>query len=553
MKTTRRGLMAKAAGLTATGLAAAGCSEWRVNGFDALNLTLDIANNGEPLSLDPHKVSGTWENNLVGSMFIGLTTEDEHADPIPGMAERWEVSDDGLVWTFFLRDAVWSDGVPVTAHDFVAAYRRILNPETKAQYASILYPIKNSELLNNSQDDVVDMSSLGVRAIDDKIFEMTLEHPAPYLPSMLKHYTSYPIPRHVLERMGPDGQTPIGDDWVKPANIVVNGPYKLKSWQSNYIVVMDKNDLFYDAQNVQLRRLYFYPTTDANVQARGVISGERGWATNFPSNKVETLRAQLPGYVRTTAYLLVQYLSFNTTRAPFNDVRVRRALSMAINREFIATQIYKTSEQPAYSNVPPGVLLYPGEPHFTWRDQPIEQRQAEARRLLEEAGYGPSNPLQFEFSHRNSGDNPRVAVVVQADWRAIAPWVTVQLAGTEVQVHYATLRAKDFAVGDGGWVADYNDAKSFLFLHETRTGPQNYSGYSNPAYDALMVQASRESVAQRRADILQQAEQLMLDDAPIAPIVFGSSRNLITPMLEGFQENLEDIHRIRYFRTARQT
>jgi oligopeptide transport system substrate-binding protein len=545
MNTTRRGLMAGAAGL-----AVAGCADGRVIGFDAPNLTLDVANGGEPLSLDPHKVSGTWENNLVGSMFVGLTTEDEHADPIPGMAERWETSDDGLVWTFYLREATWSDGAPVTAHDFVAAYRRIIDPATMAQYASVLYPIKNAEALNSATDDVVDMTSLGVRAIDDKTFEMTLEHPAPYLPSLLKHYTSYPIPSHVLARIGPDGETPIGDDWIKPENIVVNGPYKLKSWQSNYIVVMEKNERFFDAENVQLQRLYFYPTTDPNVQARGVIAGERGWATNFASNKVDELRNQLPGFVRVSPYLLVQYLSFNTTRAPFNDARVRRALTMAINRDFIANQIYRTGEQPAYSNVPNGVLLYPGEPHFRWRDQPLSERQAEARRLLEEAGFGPNNPLQFEFKHRNSGDNPRVAVVVQADWRAIAPWVTVQLVGTEVQVHYATLRAKDFAVGDGGWVADYNDAKSFLYLHETRTGPQNYSGYSNPAYDDLMRRANREPDEGARAALLQEAEQLMLDDAPISPIVFGTSRNLVTPLVAGYQDNLEDIHRVRYFRVA---
>ncbi len=548
MNTTRRGLMAGAAGFTAA--TAAGCANERVIGFDALNLTLDIANSGEPLSLDPHKTSGTWENNLVGAMFMGLATENELAEPVPGMAERWETSEDLLTWTFYLREATWSDGEPVTAHDFVAGYRRILNPDTKSQYASVLYAIKNAQILNEMTDEVVDMSSLGVRAIDDRTFEMQLNYPTPYLPSLLKHYTSYPIPRHVLERIGPDGQTPIGNDWIKPENIVVNGPFKLKSWQSNYIVVMEKNERFYDAQNVQLRRLYFYPTNDANVQARGVLAGERGWSTNFPSNKVEELRDQLPGFVRVAPYLLTQYLSFNTTRAPFNDARVRRALAMAINREFIATQIYRTGETPAYANVPPGIAGYPGLPHFRWRDTPLARRQEDARRLLQEAGFGPNNPLSFEFKHRNSGDNPRVAVVVQADWRAIAPWVTVQLVGTEVQVHYDTLRAKNFDVGDGGWVADYNDAYSYLFLHEKRTGPQNYSGYDNPTYDALIARANVERDPTVRADILQEAEQIMLDDAPISPLVIGTSRNLMTPMLDGFADNVEDIHRVRYFKVA---
>jgi oligopeptide transport system substrate-binding protein len=541
MNTTRRGLLAGAAGLSTLGVA--GCWGERVTGFDPAALSLDIANGGEPLSLDPHKASGTWENNLIGQMFVGLTTEDPKAEPIPGMAERWETSPDGLVWTFYLREAVWSDGEPVTAYDFEYAYRRILNPATQAQYASVLYPIKNAEILNNSQDAEVDMSSLGVRAIDARTFEMTLEHPAPYLPALLKHYTSYPVPKHLIERLG--------DDWIRPENLVVNGPYTVSSWKSNYIIVMDKNPAFFDAQNVQLQRLYFYPTSDPNVQARGVVSGERGWATNFASNKVGELREQVPGYVRVFDYLLVQYLSFNTQRPPFNDARIRRALSMAINREFIATQIYRTNESPAYSNVPNGVLNYPGRSHFRWRDTPLDERQAEARRLLAEAGFGADNPLTFELKHRNSGDNPRVAVVIQADWREIG--VNVELIGTEVQVHYATLRAKDFAVGDGGWVADYNDAKSYLYLHETRTGPQNYSGFSNPEYDALMVAASREPDVTKRADILQQAEQLMLDEAAICPLVFGTSRNLVNPLLEGYEDNLEDIHRIRWFRAATQS
>jgi oligopeptide transport system substrate-binding protein len=200
--------------------------------------------------------------------------------------------------------------------------------------------------------------------------------------------------------------------------------------------------------------------------------------------------------------------------------------------------------------VPPGVANFPGGARFRFADQPLAERQAEARRLLQEAGYGPNNPLRFEFKHRNSGDNPRVAVVLQADWRAIAPWVSVELVGTEVQVHYATLRAKDFDAGDGGWVADFNDAKNYLFLHETRTGAQNYSGYSNPAYDQAMQASDQERDVDRRGRLLVEAEQMMLDDAPICPTVFGVSRNLIHPGVAGFEDNLEDIHRARWFRPS---
>jgi oligopeptide transport system substrate-binding protein len=557
-KTTRRGLLAGSAGaVTVAGAGLAGCSSARIIGFNPAEASLDIANAGEPLSMDPHKATGTWENNLVGNLFMGLTTEDEFADAVPGMALRWETAADGLSWTFFLRDAVWSDGVPVTAYDFEFALRRIMNPESLAQYASVLYAIKNAEAINSGEQE--DLTTLGVTAIDDKTLRIDLEHPAPYLLGLLRHYTAYPLPRHKFEPDYakfpiPQGLVPgQGARWIKPQNVVTNGAYLLKQWISNYIVTFEKNPLFWDADNVQFKKLYFYPTTDANVQARGVASGERGWATNFPSNQVRDLRARLaPGSVRVAPYLLTQYTSFNTTRAPFNDVRVRQALTMAVNREFIATQIYKTEPLPAYRNVPYGIEAYPGKgepgPRYTWAEQPLAERQAQARRLLEAAGYGPNNPLTFEFKHRNSGDNPRVAVVLQSDWRAIAPWVTVELVGTEVQVHYASLRAKDFVAGDGGWVADFNDAKNYLFLHETRTGEQNYSGFSNPIYDQLMRDADNERDAIRRMEIMMQAEQIVLDECPICPTVFDTSRNLIDPRIQGYSDNIEDIHRARWFK-----
>jgi oligopeptide transport system substrate-binding protein len=529
--TSRRALLAGGAAVSLSG-----CANGQVIGFDKARRSLDVANQGEPLSLDPHKASGTWENNIIGNMFIGLTTENGRAEPVPGMAERWEVSDDGRTWTFFLRRAQWSDGEACDAHDFEFAFRRILDPENLAEYAAILYPIKNAEAVNHGQ---MRPDAVGVRALDDLTLEIELEHPAPYLPQMLKHYTSFPVPKHRVEQFG--------DDWIKPENIAVNGPYKLVRWWSNYIVHLERNRNFFDDANVVLEHLYFYPATDVTAAARKVRSGEAGWSTRFPSNQVDELRRVLPGFVRVAPYLTCNYFSFNTTRSPFNDVRVRQALAMAYEREFVASQIYRTGERPAYSFVPPGVANYDGGARYPWADRPIEERREEAQRLLRAAGYGPNNPLRFEFSHRNTSDNPRVAVVVQSDWRAIAPWVTVELRGVEAQVHYANLRSKNFDVGDGAWVADFNDAKNFLFLMETRTGPQNYSGYSNPEYDRLIHQSDMEADAAQRAQIMARAEQIMLNDAPICTSVFINSTNLVHPDLTGYEDNLEDIHRARWF------
>jgi oligopeptide transport system substrate-binding protein len=533
--TSRRGVIAGAGGLAAASLGA--CANGSVVGFDPARKSLDIANNSEPLSLDPHKCSGTWENNIIGNMFIGLTTEDAHCNVVPGMAERWDISEDGLTWTFYLRRANWSDGEPCNAHDFQFAFRRILDPANVAPYASLLYPIKNAEAVNSAR---LPPEQVGVAALDDYTLEMRLENPSAFLPSLLKHYTAFPVPKHKVLQFG--------DAWVKPENIVVNGPYILRRWWSNYIVHISRNPVFWDNANVELEDLYFYPTNDVNAAARRVRSGECGWSTRFPSNQVEELRRILPGYVRVAPFLTCNYFSINTSRPKFSDARVRQALSMAYDRDFVANSIYRTGELPAYAFIPPGIANYPGGPRYRWADAPIEQRRQEAERLLRAAGYGPNNPLSFEFSHRNSSDNPRVAVVAQSNWRSIAPWVHVELRGVEVQVHYDNLRSRNYDMGDGAWTADFNDAKNYLYLLETRTGPQNYCDYSNPAFDALVAQSDSERDVERRAQLMMAAEQIALDDAAVCSSVFINSTNLVHPHLAGYEDNLEDIHRARFFK-----
>ncbi len=527
---SRRGVM----GMGAAAALVSGCGG-RVIGLDVERRIIDIGNGAEPLSLDPHKASGQWENRIIGEMFLGLTTEGADGQPIPGMAESWETSEDGLTWTFHLRDADWSDGMPCTAYDFEYAFQRILSPDTIAEYAQITYAILNAQKVKEGKLPVTDV---GVRAIDERTLEMKLEHPAPYLPGLLKHYTHYPIPKHIVEKHG--------DAWIKPANIQVNGAFKLEKWWSNYVVHLVKNPGFYDARNVAFNEIYFYPTSNDDAAVRRVMSGELGWSTNFSGKKAKYYERELPGFVKIAPYMLLQYFSMNCQRAPFTDVRVRRALCMAIDRTFVTERIWQAGFQPAWSFVPPGIYGYPQGGRLDFAAMSIAARRAEAKRLLQEAGFGPGKPLKFTFSHRNTQDNPQVAVVAQADWHAIAPWVQVTLAGVEGQIHYANMRAKNFDVGDGGWVADYNDAYTYLYLLETRTGPQNYPGYSNPEYDRLMESSTHERDAAVRADIMRRAEQLMLDDCPVIPVGFGTSKNLIDPRIRGFEGNLEDIHRTRW-------
>jgi oligopeptide transport system substrate-binding protein len=504
-------------------------------GIDYDRKIIDIGNGAEPLSLDPAKASGTWESNIIGNMFIGLTTENEKAEIIPGMAEKWEASADGLTWTFFLRNANWSDGQAVTAYDFEFAWRRVLDPNTIAEYAAILYPIKNAEAVKSGK---LPLAALGVHAIDERTLEVTLENPTAYLPGVLKHQTSYPVPKHIVERWG--------DEWIKPAHIVVNGPYTLIKWWSNYVVHLRKNPAFYDARNVCLNELFFYPTADLDSATRRVESGELAWSGGFPAAKYESIKKRLPAYTRVSPFMLTSYLSINLKLEKFQDVRVRRALSMAIDRDFITQKISHGLSKPAYQFVPPNMPNYPLGGRLDFANQSIAERKAEAKRLLEAAGFGPNKPLKFSFSYRNGGDGGRVAVVLQADWQGIAPWVQVELRPTETQIHYANLRAKNFEIGDGGWVGDYADAQTYLYLMETRSKDQNYPGFSNADYDALMAQSYKEQDLSVRADLMRQAEQIMLNESPIIPLTIGSSRNLVNPRLTGFSGNVEDIHRARY-------
>lgn len=494
-----------------------------------------VGNSAEPLTLDPHKASGTWENHIIGDMFMGLTTEAPDAQVAPGMATSWSTSADGLVWTFHLRDALWSDGEPVTADDFVAGFRRLFNPETLSEYASIQFGMKNAEAVYEQK---LPPEELGIRALDPKTVEITLENPEPYLPQLLKHYTAFPIPRHVFEKEGAN--------WIKPRNIVVNGPYKLVRWRTNDLIEVEKNERFWDAQNVCFKRIFYYPTNDALAAERRVRAGQLDINTEIDGTRLKFLERNLPGYSRVADYMGTIFLAFNTRKKPFDDARVRRALSMAINRDFIADEILRAGQTPAYSIIPPRVANYPGSPPLSWAGDPMPKKRAEARALLEAAGFGPDNPLTFTYSHRNTADNPRIAPVLQKNWNDIAPWVRVQIQGVETQMHYANLRTGDFDVGDGGWIADFNDARNFLFLMETKSRDQNYSKYSNPEFDRILAASDKERDLTKRGKMLVEAEQITARDQPMAPVVYYVNKNLVRPDISGWVDNIEDIHRGRY-------
>ncbi len=491
-------------------------------------------NFAEPSSLDPHRISGTWESHIGRDLFLGLMTDSAEGEPIYGAATAYEVSEDGLTWTWTMREGhQWSDGTPVTAHDFVFAYRRIMDPATAAEYASILYPIKNARAVNFGE---VPVEELGVRAIDDGTLEISLEHPAPYLPEMLTHQALFPVPKHLVEE--------VGDRWVSSGTMVSNGPYMLVEWRPNDFVHLEKNPYFYDAENVAIDETYFYPTDNTPAALRRFRAGELDSNNDFPIQQIDFLKENYPEETRIHPFLVTTYVVFNTAQAPFDNRNLRTALAMSIDRETIARDIMKTDQTPAYSLVPPGIRNYPHTARFEWADWTMEERIAAARELMEQEGYGPDNPLEILYRHREGIDNRRRAVAVAAMWKQIH--VEAQLQNTETKTHYQDLRAGNFSIADAGWVADFNDAKNYLFLLESDTGQLNYGNYDNPVFDDLLEQSDNTTDLEARGELLSQAEQVMLDDAPMIPILFDTSRNLVGAHLIGFVDNVNDYHPTRF-------
>ena len=510
----------------------------------ALALTASLAaaevvyhrgNTADPETLDQHKTSTVYEANILRDLYEGLVAYGPDASVIPGVAESWEVSDDGTVYTFTFRDdAKWSNGDPVTPEDFVFSLRRILDPATAAKYATILYPIKNAEKINTGE---LASEELGVRAVDDKTLEITLEGPTPYFLQQLTHQTALPVHPPSVEAHG--------DDFVRPENIVTNGAYVLAEFIPNSHIKATKNPEFHDAENVQIDTVFFYPTEDRSAALRRFRAGELHSNDDIPTEQAAWIRENIPDQFVSCPYLGTYYYAINTKNPPFDDVRVRRALSMAIDREFLADEIWASTMIPGYSLVPPGIDNY-GEPAYVaYRDDSMFDREEQAIALLAEAGYGPDNPLQVEIRYNTSENHKNTATAIADMWKPLG--VEVTLLNTDTATHYAHLRDKgDFDIARAGWIGDYSDPQNFLFLLESNNPGFNYANYSNPDYDALMQKAAGMLDLEAREKVLYEAEQIIARDEPYINMLYYASKNLVSPKLKGFECNIQDAHPTRF-------
>ncbi|MGY9105626.1 MAG: peptide ABC transporter substrate-binding protein, partial [Alphaproteobacteria bacterium] len=412
-------------------------------------IVLNRGNGGEPKSIDPHFIQGTWETNIDLDLFTGLTVYDSAADPIPGSATEWETTEDGLIWTFHLRDQLWSDGTPVTANDFVFAWRRLLDPATAVQYASMLYVVKNARPINAGD---MPLSELGVTAPDDRTLIVELEHPAPFLPELLTHQTAFPLPQHTIEQHG--------IAWTRPENFVGNGAYVLREWIQNDHVSLVKNPTFYDAENVTIDVVNYYPSIDYNAGLQRFRAKEFDIQDRFPSQQIDWMRENIPEAIQSVPYLGLYYIAINFEREALQDVRVREALNLAYDRETVTENIIRLGEPPAYSIVPPNIANYPGGANMYFRGMTHPERIARAQELMREAGYGPDNPLSLNYLATTNTDTRRLSPVIQAMWREI--YVDIDVFESDVQIVYERLREGDYDLGFAGWIGDYDDAYNFL-------------------------------------------------------------------------------------------
>ncbi len=490
-------------------------------------------NRGEPDTLDPHKTANGWEASIAMEVFMGLTSGGPGGELLPGMAESWTVSDDGLTYTWTLRDGLqWSDGEALTSADFVYSYRRLLDPATASSFASLLYPIKNAKAVNTGQ---LDTAALGVSASDDLTVVMTLEHPAPYLPQMLIH-RGLPVPRHAVEKHG--------TRWTRPENFVGNGAFTLAEWVPQSHVRLERNPMFFDAAAVRLDALYFHPTENLGAGLAQFRAGDLDVLPALPSDRLQWARENMPESLRVMPSLGVEYLVFNVNAPPFDDVRVRQALSAAVNRPVLAQNFLKGGERDAYSIVHPGVMAQYDAFRPTVLQGGDQARMARAWQLLAEAGYDQDNPLIVQVRFNNQDIISATMDVVARMWGRLP--MAVELIGSDTPTLYSDLRTENFQVARAAWYPEAVDPSTYLYLLRSTSGPMNQSGYSNPEFDRVLDLADQETNPEKRLAYFRQAEVIAGEDQPLAPLFYYSYRMLVAPRVGGWVDYNRNTHPGRF-------
>jgi len=492
---------------------------------------LRIGNGPEVESLDPQRASSVSALNVARDLYEGLTRIADDGRVVPAAARGWQLSADGRRYTFDLReDLRWSNGEPLTAEDFVAGLRRVVDPRTGAPYAQLLSPIANAPAIVAGR---AAPEMLAVWALSPTRLQILLSEPTPYFLSLLAHPAASPIHRQSLAQYG--------REFARPGRLVSNGAFKLEQWVVQSQLTLARNPHYWDDASTKLDSVVYVPFDDVAAELKRYRAGEIDVTSEIPLVQAPQLRARYGEQLRIATYLGSYFYGINMTRPPLGDSPVlRRALAMVIDRELIVDRVMNGLAQPAYGWVPPGVAGYQAQ-SVEWATWPMAKRLEEARRLYAEAGYSAERPLRVELRYNTHDDHKRIATVVAAMWKQ-ALGVKTTLINEENKVFLAKRRLRrETQIFRAAWMGDYNDASTYLDVLASGNG-RNDMGWQDARYDALLAQAAREGDPHRRARLLQDAERLALEAMPVMPIYWYVSKHLVSPRVRGWHDNLLDVH-----------
>lgn len=486
---------------------------------------ITINNGTEVQSLDPHKSQGVPESIVIRNLLEGLTQHDTNGHTIPGIAESWESKDNNRVWIFHLRaDAKWSNGEPVTAHDFVYSWQRIVDPNTASPYASYL---QYAHVLNAKAiiDGKQDKSSLGVKALDAHTFEVTLTEAVPYLADMTSHYAMKPVYKPAVEKYG--------DKWTQPASYMSNGAYKLVSWVVNDHITLVRNPDYWDNARTVINKVTVLPITSGVASVNRFRAGELDLdiSGGVPIELFPSLKKDIPEQLKINPSLCTYYYEINNEKPPFTDQRVREALKLSLDRDIIVNKVLNQGQIPAYSFTP----SYIDHSKFTppdWADWPQQKRDELAKKLLTEAGYGPDNPLTFTLLYNTLESHKKLAIAAASIWKK-GLGVNVKLENQEWKTFLDSRHEGNFDVARAGWCADYNEPSSFLNIMLSHSS-NNTSNYKSAAFDKIMSGALLASDEKARAEVYQQAEQQLDKESAIVPVYYYVNVDLVKPYVGGY-------------------
>ncbi len=490
--------------------------------------TLVRGNGPEPDSLDPHRARTVESHNILRDLFECLTRLGPDAAPLPAAAQSWSVSDDGLVYEFKLRPGLaWSSGEPLTAADFVAGLQRLVDPATASQYAQVVDVIGNAAEIVAGR---LPPAALGVAAPDDSTVVIRLTNPAPYLPGLLSHPSTAPLHRASLARFG--------ERFTRPGNQVSNGPFVLEEWTQGSFVRLGRNPHYWNNAHNELDAVKYLHIADENAELRAYRAGELHTTAVVPRGQFGWIQENLADQLHVSPQLSTYYFGFNLDRPLFADARVRRALSLVVDRERLANSVLRVGELPAHGWVPPGVFNYSAQ-HFDYAAKSMQERIAEATSLLAAAGYSRARPLRFELRYNSGEVHSKVAVTVAAMWKE-ALGVEARLAAVEFKSLMQDIDRRDVDMFRLAWTGDYNDAYTFLQYLKGDFGI-NLPHYRNAAYDALLMEAATQIDSARRRQLLERAERLMLADHPLIPLYFYVNKHLVKPEVRGWYDNVMNV------------